>query len=127
MADVYVKRGDLQPIVRARLLDADQQPVPVAADADVTFTLRPILPRGSAPILNGVAATRVAPSSFDPEEEGWVEYAWEDGDTDVPGGFRAEFQILDDAGAQIQTYPNDGHIRIHIEDDLEVETEEEGS
>lgn len=48
---------------------------------------------------------------------GKVKYQWQDGDTDVAGVFRAEFQVTfsDD---RIETYPNSGYLTINIVEDL---------
>lgn len=46
-----------------------------------------------------------------------VKYPWQAADTDTAGDFEGEFEVTFVSG-QIETYPNDGFIPIHITEDV---------
>ena len=46
-----------------------------------------------------------------------VGYAWQTGDTDIPGTFQSEFEVTYSTG-EIETFPNDGFLAIEIIDDI---------
>jgi len=49
--------------------------------------------------------------------EGLVRYNWTAADTDTVGSYQAEFEVTY-ADASIETFPNDGYIRVEIIDDI---------
>jgi hypothetical protein len=46
-----------------------------------------------------------------------VRYDWSADDTDTIGSYQAEFEVTY-ADASIETFPNDGYIRVEIIDDI---------
>jgi len=46
-----------------------------------------------------------------------VRYNWIAADTDTIGSYQAEFEVTY-ADASIETFPNDGYIRVEIIDDI---------
>lgn len=52
-----------------------------------------------------------------PETSGVLRYAWQAGDTDTAGEFRAEFDV-DYGGGETLTVPVNGHLMVRIYEDL---------
>lgn len=103
-----MKAGDTAPVVRATLLDELGDPVDLTG-ATVKFVMATsTLPRT---VAVDSAATLADPVS------GVVEYAWAAGDTETPGAFLAEFEVVF-ADARIQTFPTEGYVEVTIVDDL---------
>lgn len=124
MADLFIKRGDNVPVVRARLTD-NGTPIDNDVVSSVTFYLRPLRPRSAAVVVSGEAAM------VDPEEmasgsddgKGWVDYAWGALDTaELAGGYRAEFEV-EFSGGDVGTFPNDRDILIAVLGDVDDEEE----
>ena len=103
----YIKRNDTSPSMLATLQDADGNAVNVTG-ATARFHLRAI---GSDAVTVDSAAVIVSPS------EGIVRYDWDAADTDVAGSYQAEFEVTY-ADASIETFPNDGYIRVNITGDI---------
>lgn len=115
MAEFWIKSGDTLPRIESTLTDGSGSPVDIA-QADVFFTLRMI----DAP----VAVISLAEASNDQVDDGsdgsrgFVHYDWTTGDTDVAGGFYAEWQV-EFASGGIMTFPNNGYDTVAITDQLE--------
>ena len=103
----YVKQNDTSPAMLATLQDADGNAVDLTA-ASVRFHMRAI---GSNQTTVDAAATIVTAAS------GIVRYDWDATDTDTVGSYQAEFEVTY-ADASIETFPNDGYIRVEITDDI---------
>ena len=103
----YVKQNDTSPAMLATLQDADGNAVDITA-ASVRFHMRTI--GGSAVKTDQAAAIVDA-------ELGEVRYDWTASDTDTIGSYQAEFEVTY-ADASIETFPNDGYIRVEIIDDI---------
>jgi hypothetical protein len=103
----YIKRNDTSPSMLATLQDADGNAVNVTG-ATIRFHLRAI---GSDAVTVDSAAVIVTPF------EGIVRYDWDAADTDVAGSYQAEFEVTY-ADASIETFPNDGYIRVNITGDI---------
>lgn len=54
-------------------------------------------------------------------ELGWVEYAWQTGDTAVAGTYRVEIEVTD--GGRARTFPAGGYVHVHVVADLGPEPE----
>lgn len=57
------------------------------------------------------------------EVNGFVEYSWQQGDTDKVGTYIGEFEVeeLDEEGdptGQVETFPNRGHFNVRIQQSL---------
>lgn len=103
----YVKQNDTSPSMLATLQDASGNAVDVTA-ATIRFHLRPI---SSNTVKVDEAATIVT------ADEGIVRYDWQAADTDTIGSYQAEFEVTY-ADATIETFPNDGYIRVEIISDI---------
>ena len=103
----YVKQNDTSPAMLATLQDADGNAINLTA-ASVRFHMRPI---GGGQVVVDAAATIVTPL------EGLVRYNWIAADTVTIGSYQAEFEVTY-ADANIETFPNDGYIRVEIIDDI---------
>ena len=111
MAGLTIKRGDTLPAVEASLLENG---VPVClTGAFVHFVY--------IYIVDGKRYERTA--TVVSEAGGTVRYDWVEGDTDVPGKYRAHWRVtfptLDAAGNnQVEHWPRVGYIDLVIEDDV---------
>lgn len=103
----YVKQNDTSPSMLATLQDADGNAVDITG-ATVRFHMRKI---GRADVVVDAAAAIVTPIS------GLVRYDWIADDTSEIGSYQAEFEVTY-ADASIETFPNDGYIRVEIIDDI---------
>jgi hypothetical protein len=107
MMTFYVKQNDTSPAMLATLQDADGNAIELTS-ASVRFHMRPV---GGGAIVVDQAATVVTAL------EGLVRYNWTAADTDTVGSYQAEFEVTY-ADASIETFPNDGYIRVEIIDDI---------
>lgn len=103
----YIKQNDTSPAMLATLQDADGDAINLIG-ASVRFHMRAI---GSNQAVVDAAATVVTPIS------GTVRYDWSAADTINIGSYQAEFEVTY-ADASIETFPNDGYIRVEIIDDI---------
>jgi hypothetical protein len=117
-ADFYIKSYDTVPPIQATLEDGLGNRVNIE-DADVLFVMRHITDpdsgRRPGPQLFAKPANNDqsgAPTMGD------VSYDWEEGDTDIPGGYRAEWEVTFSDGS-VETFPNAGHVRVAIIEHLE--------
>jgi hypothetical protein len=98
----YIKQNDTSPAMLADLLDANGQPVDING-ASVRFHMRPI----------SSAQVKISEDAVIVSQNGVVRYDWQTGDTDAIGSYKAEFQVTYGDGS-IETFPNDGYIRVEI-------------
>lgn len=98
-----IKSGDRKPYLRATLRDANGVAVSLGA-ATVRFIMR--IDFSQPPKVNALAVV-ISPAG------GVVEYQWAAGDTDAPGEYRGEF-LVEHATGLIETFPNDGYIRVAV-------------
>ena len=103
----YIKQNDTSPALLATLQDADGIAVDITGAA-IRFHMRQI---GSAAVEVDAAAVIVTPL------QGIVRYDWLAADTAEIGSYQAEFEVTY-ADASIETFPNDGYIRVKIIDDV---------
>lgn len=103
----YIKQNDTSPAMLATLQDADGNAVNITGSA-VRFHMRPI---GSTQATIDQAAVIVTPLS------GIVQYNWQASDTAAVGSYQVEFEVTY-ADASVETFPNDGYIRVEITDDI---------
>lgn len=102
-----VKQNDTSPTMLATLQDASGDAVNITG-ASVRFHMRPI---GSSQIKVDAAAVIVTAL------DGIVRYDWQASDTAVIGSYEAEFEVTF-SDASIETFPNDGYIRVKIVSDI---------
>lgn len=103
----YIKRNDTSPSMLATLQDASGNEIDLTA-ASVRFHLRPISSQTAT--VDGAATIVTA-------LDGLVRYDWQAADTDTIGSYQAEFEVTY-ADATVETFPNDGYIRVEIISDI---------
>lgn len=103
-----IKSGDTLPKLRANLLQATKQPIPLTG-ATVQFLMKPKKAGQGVPID--------APADVIDVAAGTVEYSWADGDT-AAGLYNAEFRI-DLASGDVRRVPNDGYIDVVVLESLD--------
>lgn len=100
----YIKKGDTEPPIRARLTDTEDRAIDLSGSS---VTLRLIEPRGGETFFEkDVEITS--------EANGIVTYRWDDGDTDVAGRKRGEFTVTYSDGG-VETFPNVGYYEFYVE------------
>ena len=102
-----IKQNDTSPLMVATLKDAAGNAIDLTA-ATVRFHMKRI---SSTTVKVDGAATVLD------DDAGRVRYAWQTGDTDTPGTFQGEFEVVYNTG-EIETFPNDGFLAIEIIDDI---------
>ncbi|MGQ0669342.1 MAG: hypothetical protein ACT4PO_06680 [Actinomycetota bacterium] len=108
MADFAIKKGDLEPAIKATLQDAAGAAVDLTG-ATVKF------------IMASLAATTpkiLAAATITAATTGKVEYVWIGTDTDTDGRYRGEFEVTWASGKK-QTFPSDGYVEIIVTEDLD--------
>ena len=103
----YIKQNDTSPFLLATLKDGNGNLIDLTA-ATVRFHMRAV--GASSATVDGSAA-------IVNEDQGAVKYTWQAGDTATAGIYEAEFEVTYSGGA-IETFPNDGFIRIVVTDDV---------
>ena len=111
---ILMKSGDTAPDVKATLKDADGNAVDLAG-ASVKF----VLATKASPRTVKVDATASVDQVSDGTDgsKGKVSYAWLAGDTDSPGSYVAEFEVVYSDG-EVQTFPTQGYVDCTITADL---------
>lgn len=103
----YIKQNDTQPALQVVLEDGSGNPINLDG-ASVRFLMRAI---GGTTAKVNASATVVSAVS------GVVRYSWSAADTDTVGNYQAEFEVTYSDNS-IETFPNDGYLRIEITDDI---------
>lgn len=112
-----MKQNDTAPELVYDLVDNFGLPGETAMDltnaTSVTFKMRAEdASAASAPLISRAM-------TIDDADGGRVVHTWVEGDTDTPGSYRVEFEILWSDGT-IETVPNDGYMTLVIVDDLDA-------
>jgi Rib/alpha/Esp surface antigen-like repeat protein len=103
----HIKQNDTVPSIRAELQNGSGDAVDLI-NATVRFHMRAI---------GSTTATIDADASVVNEPQGIVQYDWVAEDTATIGSYQAEFEVTYPDGT-IETFPNDGYIRVKITDDI---------
>ena len=103
MADFIIKQGDLEPELAVTLIGADGAPADLTTASSVRLRLAT-----TAGVELWVRDAEIVDAPT-----GRVAYAWQPGDTDVPGSFYAE--VVVDWRGRPQTYPPSGYLLIVVE------------
>lgn len=103
----YIKQNDTVPSIRATLQNGNGDPVDLI-NATVRFHMRLI---GANNTTVDAAAVVVSAAA------GIVQYNWIADDTDTIGSYQAEFEVTY-PDSTVETFPNDGYVRIEIIDDI---------
>ena len=110
MADptFYIKQNDTRPELDIFLRDDKDRSINVTG-ATVKFSMR----NASTNVVKiSLAAVTTVSSTA-----GRVKYSFTASDTDTAGNFDGEFQVTF-VGGQIETFPNDGYIKVIVTDDV---------
>ena len=103
-----IKQNDTSPALRATLKDGSDNIINLTG-ASVKFHMKPV---GGDVVKTNSTANVIIPAA-----NGIVQYNWSSSDTDTAGSFLAEFEVTHVDGTT-ETFPNNGFVRIDIEDDL---------
>ena len=103
----YIKRNDTSPSMLATLQDANGDAVDITA-ASVRFHMWPISSKVVKVDADAVIVTA---------DQGLVRYDWQAADTATIGSYQAEFEVTY-ADTTVETFPNDGYIRVEIISDI---------
>jgi len=104
--EITIKQGDTRNCIKATLRDKDGELVDLT-DLQVLFNMKKI---------NGSTKTNTY-AHVEDAVNGEVWYVWNEGDTDVPGRYRGDFEVIYLDG-KVETFPNNGYINIKIIDNL---------
>ena len=102
MSDFIIKQNDTFPAIRAQVIQADDSPVNLSG-ALVRFIM---VDSDGEVVIDEPAEIVEAP-------EGRIKYAWQQGNTEVVGDYRGEFEATFATG-EIVTMPNYTYIYIRI-------------
>jgi hypothetical protein len=108
VADFTMKANDRRPYIQAQLMTGGQ-PVDLSTASGVSFIMRPA--GGGAVKVNAAAVIRDALN-------GVVRYAWAVGDTNTPGQYEAEWEVIWPT-AEPQTFPTLEYHTVEIRADLD--------
>lgn len=108
MMTFYIKQNDTSPSIRATLKDGDGSVINLT-DCTVRFHMRSI---GGTSTKIDASASIVSPSA-----SGVVQYDWVPADTDTVGSYQAELEVTY-GDLSVETFPNNGYIRVEITDDI---------
>lgn len=103
-----IKEGDRLPVLTATLKDADGVAIPLGTATSVKFLMAS---KTTGTLKVDANATIVDAAA------GQISYAWGANDTDTPGTYQCEFEILWNSGKK-QTVPTVGYFDIMVEPDL---------
>jgi hypothetical protein len=106
---IYIKEGDRRPVATT-VLSRGSQIVDLTLAISVTFKMR----EESESHLT-VDATAVITDAA----AGEVEYRWDIGDTDQPGQYRAEWEVIWNDGTN-ETFPTLGFDPVLIDGSVEI-------
>lgn len=104
-----IKKNDREPAFRAKLFQ-DDAPAPLTG-ATVKFLMKLEGAMPSAAPKVSAAATIVDPVN------GIVRYDWATDDTNIPGNYRAEFEVTY-ANGKSRTFPNEDYLPVRVVGDL---------
>lgn len=103
----YIKRDSTNRAFRKRCVKGDGTAIDLSEAQSVRFIMADakgaMKVDGACSVINATT--------------GEIEYAWQAGDTDTSGTYRAEIQITFSDG-RIETVPSRGYEHIEIQDDL---------
>tara|TARA_Y100000310_G_C20335772_1_gene647421 strand:- start:111 stop:446 length:336 start_codon:yes stop_codon:yes gene_type:complete len=104
----YIKQNDTRPELDVFLRDDKDRTINVTG-ATVKFNMRNASDN-VVKVDNG-SVTTVSSTA------GRVKYSFSTSDTDTAGNFDGEFQVTF-VGGQVETFPNDGYVKVIITDDV---------
>ena len=104
----YIKQNDTAPAIEVVLTDSNGRAKALTQVSTVKFNMSTdtgerVVTLGTGAIVNS--------------DRGIVSYTWQTGDTSNTGLHDAEFQVTYNNG-QIETFPNDGYIKVIVKEEL---------
>src|ERR1035441_2282323 len=103
--DFMTKAGDTLPVLCASLTDATGTAIDLTDATGVSFDMALV---GSSELTVNATADIVGPPA-----NGDVQYAWQDGDTDIPGSYNASFVVTYPSGSQ--SFPSNSWLSILVQ------------
>jgi hypothetical protein len=111
VADFNIKAHDLLPSIKAVLTNPDKTPVDLTTAIGLKFIMRP--EAGGSVVKVSLPAVMETPKT-----SGAVRYDWAGSDTDTPGKYLGEWQVMW-PGNRPQTFPTDKYHTIEVLADLD--------
>lgn len=110
--DVHLKENDTWPPLMVKLLDADNNPIPIEDAYKIKFIMTKYKDRTNVIIDTEISGIEKI------DEEYWATYLWQENDTSEAGRYQAEFVIYLDQ-EKVITVPNgNDYIYIQIGNEL---------
>lgn len=103
-----IKQGDTAPALKATLKRGDGDVVDLSGVENIEFYLEDAL---QGVIVEDDLSGNVSIVSA---SDGLIQYAWQDGDTDITGQKQAEFLVTFNSG-DTETFPNNDYLYITIQ------------
>lgn len=113
--DFSLKSDDLLPLIRSRLMSDEEEPQTV--DLTGALSVRFIMREDAGGGIPGTTKVDAVAAIVAPASSGIVEYAWQVGDTDVPGKYLGEWEVVWSNGKP-QTFPTRTYHTIEIVADM---------
>ena len=102
-----IKQNDIRPVLVAVIKDEEGNKVDLHDVLGIDFKMKL---RGAP--TNKVDSSRETRANIVDPTEGKIQYVWQDGDTDTPGMYEAEFELIYRDG--IQHVPTDEPFIVHV-------------
>lgn len=99
---IVIKEGDTYPPVKAKLLEGDNEPLPLDS---ATVKLNILDRQGNLLSSNTAQITDAT--------DGRVKYEWDSTDTDTAGKFKFEFEV-DYGNGRVVSVPNNDYIDLVV-------------
>jgi hypothetical protein len=107
-----LKTGDTEPDLEVQLIKDNQNPKDLSVD-NPTVSVFIVEANEDTLVVDDDTDGNVSVTN---DTSGKVSYSWQAGDTDSPGTYECEVQVVD--GTDVSTYPNRGTFKVHIEEGL---------
>lgn len=103
-----IKRGKTSPSVQFRLFDMDSFLPVNLTGAQIKFFMEGPQDRADVKRIEGEGEVVVNPLT------GIGKYEWHPGETDIPGSYRADFEITLSDGARVRVPESGAYIEVEI-------------
>jgi hypothetical protein len=105
-----IKKGKTSPPAQFRLFDMDTLLPVNLTGAEIRFFMEGPEDRTDLKRIEGEGEVVVSPLT------GIGKYEWNPGETDIPGSYRADFEITFSDGVMVRVPDGGAYIRVEIED-----------
>jgi hypothetical protein len=106
-----IKRGKITPSVQFRLFDMDTFLPVNLTGAQIKFFMEGPEDRTDVKRIEGEGEVVVSPLT------GIGKYEWHPGETDLPGSYRADFEVTLSDGTEVRVPEGGEYIKVEIVDD----------